>query len=197
MAIVKSGCAGNSADRVKKLLAAYKSYSNYADGSPYDEVFLDVQAGVERSGSMGKADIGALMLWKRLNLSTKWARALNNMADREVREITGEAIKLARDPLAPITDAARQGRQALVGLPGCRNGHAVASTILTAGAPTRMAVYDVRAIRALGDLACPLSKRRYGDYMEAVVELMEEVNRTGVNWCPRDVDKALFMLGGR
>lgn len=195
MTKVKPGCAGYSSDRVKKLLAAYTSYSNYADGSPYDEVFLEVQAGVERSGSVGKADIGALMLWKRLNLSTKWARALNNMADRDVREITGEAIKLAREPLAPIPDAARQARQALVGLPGCRNGHAVASTILTAGAPTRMAVYDVRAIRALGDLGCPAPKGRYGDYMEAVVGLLEEVNQTGAKWCPRDVDKALFMLG--
>lgn len=196
MANSKPGSAGNSVDRVRKLIAAYKSYTNYADGSPYDEVLLEVQAAVERSGSVDKADISALMLWKRLNLSTRWARALNNTSDREVRQITQEAIERARNNLVAIPDAARQARQALVGLPGCRNGHAVASTILTAGAPARMAVYDVRAINALGNLNCPPSGDGYGDYMETVVELMQEVNQTGTSWYPRDVDKALYMLGG-
>jgi hypothetical protein len=196
MANGERGYSGNSPDLVVKLIAAYKSYSNHADGFAYDEAFLEVQAAVERSGSLGKADIGALMLWKRLNLSTRWTRALNNMADRDVRKITNEAIELARDRLEPIPDAARQARQALVGLPGCRNGHAVASTILTAGAPTRMAVYDVRAVGALTDLKCPSPEGSYGNYMETVVGLVEEINKTGANWCPRDVDKALYMLGG-
>ena len=56
MANSKPGSAGNSVDRVRKLIAAYKSYTNYADGSPYDEVLLEVQAAVERSGSVGKVN---------------------------------------------------------------------------------------------------------------------------------------------
>jgi len=194
MAIVEPGRAGDSADRVKKLLAAYNSYPNYTDGSPYDEVFLDVQALVEDSGSLGKVEIGALMLWKRLNLSSRWTRDLNNMTDREIRGITQRAIQLARDPLVHIPEAARQARHVLAGLPGCRYGHAVASTILTAGAPRRMAVYDVRAVGALKDLECPDSEGSYGKYMETVVALTGEINQTGASWCPRDVDKALYML---
>ena len=194
MADVKPDFAGDSADRVEKLLAAYNSYPNHADGSPYDEALLDVQAVVEGSGSIGKVEIGALMLWKRLNLNSRWTRELNNMTDREIREITQRAIQLARDPLVHIPEGARQARHALVGLPGCRHGHAVASTILTAGAPRRMAVYDVRAVGALKDLRCPDPEGSYGKYMETVVALMGEINQTGANWCPRDVDKALYML---
>ncbi|AXY52503.1 hypothetical protein YT1_3098 [Rhodococcus ruber] len=34
--------------------------------------------------------------------------------------------------------------------------------------------------------------------MTVVCELAERVNSTkGTGWCPRDVDKALFMLGGQ
>ena len=48
------GDLGNAPDRVAKLIAAYKSYPNHADGSAYDEALLEVQAAVERSGSLGR-----------------------------------------------------------------------------------------------------------------------------------------------
>lgn len=179
----------------KRLIAAHASYSGYDDGSQYDEAFLQVQLAVDGSGSLGKVHIGALMLWKRLNLNTRWARALNNMADSSVREITEEAIRLARDESISIPDAARLARQVLLDLPGCRSGHAVASTILTAGAPVRMAVYDVRAVGALEDLDCPHPGNSYFNYMKTVVGLVEEVNQNGLCWRPRDVDKALYVLG--
>jgi len=45
-----------------------------------------------------------------------------------------------------------QARRVLLKLPGCQHGPAVASAILTAGASDRMAVYDRRAVAALGAL---------------------------------------------
>jgi len=43
----------------------------------YDGVLLEVQTWAELDGSIGKADIGALLLWERLNLNTAWTRELN------------------------------------------------------------------------------------------------------------------------
>jgi hypothetical protein len=187
--------ADDSTDRVEKLKRAHGCYPNDADGSPYDEVLLDVQTAVERSGSVGKYEIGAFMLWKRLNLSSRWTRELNNMRDQQVRAITAVAISLARDRGFAIPEAASVARDALTKLPGCRHGHAVASTILTAGAPDRMAVYDVRALAALKGLGCQDPVGNYRKYMTTVVDLVAEINsRRGLSWCPRDVDKALYML---
>lgn len=187
-------CADDSTDRVEKLKRAHGRYPNDADGSPYDEVLLDVQAAVERSGSVGKYDIGALMLWKRLNLRSPWTRDLNNMRDQQVRALTAPAIALARDKSLAIPEAARAARQALTGLPGCRHGHAVASTILTAWEPDRMAIYDVRAVAALKGLECQDPEGNYRKYMTTVVDLVAEINSFGLSWCPRDIDKALYML---
>jgi hypothetical protein len=137
---------------VERLVHARNAYPNLEDGYTYDEVLSEVQVAAKRSGSIGKADIGALMLWKRLDLSTRWTRDLNNMPDRDVREITSRAVELARDTTIGVPDAAQAARIALQALPGCRNGQAIASTILTAGAPDRMAVYDRRVVEGLEDL---------------------------------------------
>lgn len=57
-------------------------------------------------------------------------------------------------------------------------------------------MYDVRAVQALDDLECPSPKGSYGNYMGTVLEFLEEVNQQGLKWYPRDVDKALYILGG-
>ncbi|MHC6215194.1 hypothetical protein [Rhodococcus ruber] len=188
---------GSRQDIVAALVAAHAQYPSLEGGSFYDEVLFEVRARAERDGSIGKADIGALLLWKRLNLSTTWTRELNNLPDREVRKVTAAALDHARDASAVIPDAAREARRALMKLPGCQHGPAVASTILTAGAPDRMAVYDRRAVAALRELGYVDIDSRYSRFMTVVCELVEQVNSSaGVGWCPRDVDKALFMLGG-
>jgi hypothetical protein len=137
------------------------------------------------------------MLWKRLNLSTQWTRDLNDMPDRYVREITSAAIQLARNTALAIPDAAREARVKLLALPGCRSGQAIASTILTAGAPDRMAVYDDRAVQGLKQLGCAAPQGKYSTYMSVVCTLLDAIHsERDVNWRPRDIDKALFMIGG-
>ncbi|MFC9788883.1 hypothetical protein [Rhodococcus sp. NPDC127528] len=182
---------------VVALVEARSTYPSPENGSFYDEVLAEVQGRAASSGSLGKADVGALMMWKRLNLSTVWTRELNEWPDRKVRAVTGTALELARDTGLSIPEAAGRARAALVDLPGCRQGAAVASTLLTAGAPRRMAVYDRRAVVALHNLGYPDPHGFYSRFMSTVAELAELVNgTTGERWCPRDVDKALFMLGG-
>lgn len=183
-------------DLVAALVEAHSRYPTLEGSSFYDEVLLEVQARAERDGSIGKADIGALMLWKRLNLSTAWTRELNEWPDRNVRAVTADAFELACDTDRSIPEAAGAARSALLELPGCRRGAAVASTLLTAGAPGRMAVYDRRAVAALEGLGFPDPDGDYGRYMTTVCELIETANAvSGGRWSPRDVDKALFMLG--
>lgn len=128
-------------------------------------------------------------------LNTVWCRALNETPDVDVRRLTGEAITQALRSDLSIPEAARKARTALVPLPRCSNGHAVASTILFAGAPDRMAVYDRRALSAVELLGLDRPDR-YSSYMATVCDLLEKVNSSGLRWVPRDVDCALFMLGG-
>lgn len=176
------------------LVDGWNRYSRPEVGSPYDEIMLEIQDRAASAGSLGKSDIGALLLWKRLNLNTVWSRALNNTPDAEVRQLTGEAISQARRTDLSIPVAAREARTTLVDLPGCANGHAVASTLLVAGAPDRMAVYDRRALKAIHMLGLERPDR-YSSYVATICDLLGLVNSSDRQWVPRDVDRALFMIG--
>lgn len=120
------------ADRVATLLRAYDDYRSEVS-EHYDEVFEEVSQRVKGSGVIGKADIGALTVWKRLNASTRWARDLMNTA-------------------------ARQARAGLSALLGFRTGDALPSAILCAAAPHRLAVYDRRSHAGLTALGLELMK---------------------------------------
>lgn len=68
-----------------------------------------------------------------------------------------------------------------------------------AAAPDRLAVYDKRAQAATGRLGLTLAARpgRYGRYMQLVEDLRRELRDAhGVTWSARDVDMALYWLGG-
>ncbi|MFI8075956.1 hypothetical protein ACIF85_45580 [Streptomyces sp. NPDC086033] len=65
------------------------------------------------------------------------------------RAVTERAVTPVRDTNLTRGEAARTGRSIMAQLPGFRTGDAVASAILTAAAPTPMAVYDRRAQHAL------------------------------------------------
>jgi hypothetical protein len=55
-----SGNHPDPASRIAELLQARASYPDIENGHPYDEVLVEVQTSVERAGSVGKCDIGAL-----------------------------------------------------------------------------------------------------------------------------------------
>lgn len=165
------------------------------DLSPaYDEVMVEVAGRVRDSGSIGKADIGALVLWKRMQANTRWARDLSNTPDIEVRQTTAEAVQAVCDLNTPVVEAARAGRRALSTLPGCHHGDALASALLLAAAPERMAVYDSRAHTALHKLGVTLinGPDRYSRYI-AIIEQIRYGHPDG--WSARTTDLALYAHG--
>ncbi|MYV74564.1 hypothetical protein GT352_11540 [Streptomyces sp. SID1046] len=158
----------------------------------------DVSQRAEVSGSLGKSDIGALLVWKRLSARTPWASALMALPDTQVRAATSKAWDSVRETSLPRGLAAQAGRAALVSLPGFRKGDALASAVLTAAAPHRMAVYDSRAQRALESLGIALTddSGRYGRYMDILDEILARRQPSEQGWTARDVDIALFWIGG-
>lgn len=164
----------------------------------YDEVLNEVVVRIRGEGSIGKVDIGALLFWKRLRANTTWAPRLMTLEERNVRAVTKEAVRAVNNLSLSIPDAAAAGRRALSELSGFNNGDALASALLLAAAPERMAVYDKRAQTGLEALGRTLSRARgrYGRYMALVEELWLLAERKGHTWTARDVDVALYCLGG-
>lgn len=180
---------------VEKLVAAHADYRN-SGNEFYDEVLHDIEERIAASGSAGKTDIAALVSWKRLNANAVWVRELMQLPDRAVREATGEAFEAARST-GPIAAAAANAVAVLGPLPGLRRGGAVASAVLTAGVPERMAVYDRRAHESLQRLGILIGYEKgiYSRYMAVVDALRNDVNNSrGLAWRARDVDLALYWM---
>lgn len=167
--------------------------------SPHcDEVFDEVAQRARLSGSLGKADIAVLTVWKRLSARTPWAAVLMSRPDAEVRAVTARAVAAVRDTALPRGEAARAGRAVLGQLPGLRTGDALASAVLTAAAPGRMAVYDRRVQAALDALGFTLTPApgRYGRYLRLLDGLLLHVGPRADGWTARDLDTALYWAGG-
>lgn len=177
-------------------LAAARQASTDTVSPYYDETLREVTRRASTSGSIGKADIGALLMWKRLRADTPWAAELMALADADVRRATAAATTAARDSTLSRSTAAQAGRAALASLPGFRTGDALASAVLTAAAPNRMAIYDRRAHSALHTLGITLSHApgRYSRYMTAIDQLLVGAPAPIRNWTARDMDTALYWL---
>ncbi|WP_248283840.1 hypothetical protein [Brevibacterium sediminis] len=172
----------------------------HAETSPYyDDVIHEIHDRIKSRSSIGKSDIGALLFWKRLRADTRWVRELMNMPDDNVRDHTQKAVAAVNDEVLAVPEAAAAGRSELSYLPGFNSGDALASALLFAAAPHRMAVYDRRAQEGLEKLGLSLSSApgRYGRYMELVESIRSSASFYGSSWSARDVDVALFWLGGR
>lgn len=163
----------------------------------YDEVFHDVAQRTEHTGSLGKTDIAALVVWKRLSAQSRWVTELMSLPDTHVRAITARATSAVRDTTLTRGEAARTGRGIIWELPGFRTGDALASAILTAAAPQRMAVYDSRVQHALDTLGLTLTHApgRYGRYLQLLDDLLEHGAARADGWTARDVDTALYWTG--
>jgi hypothetical protein len=186
----------SAAQRCRALAAARLRYRAEVR-EEYDETLHDVIGRVAAAGSLGKSDLGALLLWKRIRVGS-WAKKLLGMADTDVREITREAVVAARDPQANVADAARLARRALIELPGAGIGDAFASAVILAAAPERMAIYDYHAHLGLWRLGLRLDEKPglYARYMELVEQCRAELREHGYGeWTAREVDLALFTHG--
>jgi hypothetical protein len=177
-----------------------KSHTEYktSTSTAYDEVLNEVADRILATGSIGKADIGALLFWKRLRADTPWVSELMTMREEQVRAVTKEAVSAVTNKSLLVPQAASAGRRALSELPGFRTGDALASALLLAAAPERMAVYDRRARAGLKILNLTLSAApgRYGRYMKLVEDLQCTAAMHDHTWTARDVDVALYWLGG-
>lgn len=164
----------------------------------YDEVFHDVAQRTEDTGSLGKTDIAALVVWKRLSAQTRWVTALMSLPDTHVRAVTQRAVAAVRDAALSRGEAARAGRGIIAELPGFRTGDALASAVLTAAAPQRMAVYDQRVQHALDTLGLTLTPApgRYGRYLQFLDDLLRHGAARADGWTARDIDTALYWTGG-
>lgn len=185
-------------NRARVLIEAKSAYDQ-AVSPHYDEVLHDVTRRVTDTGSIGKSDIGALLFWKRLRADAPWVRELMGTSDTGVREVTTQVVTAARDITLETPEAARRSRAHLSHLPGFRSGDALASALLLTASPDRMAVYDKRAQAAIERLGLTLTARRgrYGRYMQIVEDLRGDLQeQAGVAWTARDVDLALYWLGG-
>ena len=89
----------------------------------------------------------------------------------------------------------RRARSALSPIPGFAVGGALASAVIYAVAPNRMAVYDRRAQRGIELLGLSLTAKP-GRYMAFVEQLCAETGNFGSEFSPRELDLALFTLGG-
>jgi hypothetical protein len=135
---------------------------------------------------------------KRLRADTPWAAELMALPDVEVRRatVTATATATVRDTSLSLSAAARTGRAALALLPGFRTGDALASAVLTAAAPERMAVCDRRVHNGLQTLGIALSHApgRYSRYMGIIDQLLARAPDPSRRWTPRDIDTALYWL---
>lgn len=187
---------GRSSLAVQPLADALASYERKS--SPhYDQVFEQVSERAAADGELGKVDVGALVVWKRLNASTRWSAALMKTDDRQVRTLTHAMIAATRSADSP-SNRARGARHALLTLPGCTTGDALASALICAADPYDMAVYDRRAHHALDTLGFPLSNKpgRYSRYIQIVTDLRAAAAEKGLTWSARQVDLALYTLAG-
>ena len=139
-----------------------------------------------------------LSFWKRLRVDTPWVTKLLQWPEADVRKVTGRAVVTACR--GDVVKAAGDAREMLRELPGFGQGTALASALLTAAAPARLAVYDKRARSGLQMVELELTEdapRFYARYMTLIEQCRAEGADVGNRWSARDVDLALWILGGK
>ncbi len=169
------------------LLAALDSYGS-GTGREYDELFYEVHNRISEAGDAGKMDIAAITFWKRSGQG-KWIGDLLRRPEVEVRAATRAGFT-AGDDRAALT--------ALAELPGFKRQEAIATALLCACDPMRFGVMDRRALKALALMGRGVGSSRGMTirYLETIRGLRDEVAASRPGTTARDIDKALFMLGG-
>ncbi|MCT1908320.1 hypothetical protein [Brachybacterium paraconglomeratum] len=184
------------------LLATLSESQPPHELNPYDEVLREVSARAADSRSIGKADIGAVVVWKRSTATSPWSKKLMTMPDAEVRTVTGTAWSIVNDDSRQIPEAGAEALRMLASLPGLGGTGAIASAALLAMAPTRMAIWDRRVHTALSAMERSPGRRKgwYAKYLTTVLQLADEMQaaRSGMDRVlPREVDLALYWAADR
>lgn len=183
------------------LLQALAQHHREDPRGIYDETLHAVIARAKAEHSLGKADIGSLVLWKRVPAQTGWAKKFMLTPDREVREATHAAFAASNNSGLSIPDSGNAAREALRVLPGMTTRVSIASAVLLALSPERMAVWDSRvrtALQAAGLYSDP-RKGFYGEYLRTTLclaDAMHEADPQKGSFTPRDVDLALYAAAG-
>lgn len=199
MCTVRNGTVGVVETGVGPLLVrAWRQQTGGDQAGTYDEVLREVSTRARAEESLGKADVGALVLWKRITAQSPWVTRLLLTPEDEVRKITGAAYEAANDPCVVVPVAGQAARAALWDLPGMQGTGALASAVLVALAPTRMAVWDRRVRTSLESLGCRprFGEGFYGRYLTTLLDLSATMGASpdGEPFTPRDVDVALFAM---
>jgi cell division FtsZ-interacting protein ZapD len=159
--------------------------------SNYDEVFLAAHQRLQENGYATKFDLAALIGWKHVQ-NSPWMFRLYDFPSGAVEAATAAAF-------APgLSD--EQRIDALCGLPGYGRGSAFTSVLLAAWDPTRYGVFDkfVDGIRpTVVTAGCRCRWADLPTYFDHLRRLADELaTATGSSWTPRQVDQAMYMLGG-
>ncbi len=159
----------------------------------YNEVFHDIAQRTEHTGSLGTTDIAALAIWKRLSTQTRRATELMPLPDTHIRAVTERVVTAVRDHTVPRSEAARTGRGITWEQPGLRTGDTLASALLTATTPHRMAVHNRHAQHTL-DTPTP-TPGRHGRYLHLLDNLLHHGAAPADDWTAHDNDTALYQTG--
>lgn len=182
------------------LVQAWSRHTTNPANTVYDETLREVASRVAQRECLSKADIGSLVLWKRITAQATWATRLQLIPDADVRTLTHTAYLHANDAALSTPDAGQAARNALWELPGMRGTGSLSSALLLAMAPDRMAVWDRRVAQALTALgAHPNSGLNfYSRYLSTALALAEQMSTVAADhiFTPRDVDVALYVIAG-
>jgi hypothetical protein len=166
--------------------------TSLAQYSPnYDQAFDEVHKRLQTNGHATMLDLAGLIGWKHVR-NAPWMVQLFVLPPGTAETATAAAF-------APgLTD--KQRIAALSPLPGYRAGGAFTSVLLTAWAPAVYGVYDkfANAVRpqVVGS-ECTCEWEDLPTYFEHLRRLGQELSvATGTTWTPREVDMAMFILGG-
>lgn len=159
----------------------------------YDEVFSQIGDDISDLGHLKKVHISALAAWKRLNLSSRWAKSLQELPDLTLAEMSRPLFE------EEISMTERISRFSTSGIPGFRSGtFAVASTVLAAWRPIDFGITDRRSREALRSLHCGCNNdvNTYTTYLSHLHLIRDQVPGLAYTLrTARHIDSVLFSFG--
>lgn len=203
------GVTAHRPNRLQRvLIATYQQYWRRR----HDEVLNEVSQRVQQREYLTKADIGALAFWMHADTGSGWVPELHRYPDAYVQEVTSRAFVAVQD--GDIPAAGQRGCEILRELSDlapteeARFSLPLASAILLACAPHRMAIWNSRVEAALDSpetgpgIQSPFGRDdQYAKYLEICEYVAAQLTQTSYArlhrklFTPRDADTALSQLG--